>query len=42
VSGWGVSLGAYLDRWPEQLAPVAGGPGSVGQAPAQGAGVAAN
>ena len=42
VSGWGVSLGAYLDRWPEQLAPVVGGPGSVGQAPAQGVGVAAN
>jgi hypothetical protein len=34
VSGWGVSLDAYLDRWPEQLAPVVGGPGSVGEAPA--------
>jgi hypothetical protein len=42
VSGWGASLGAYLDRWPEQLAPVTGGPGSVGQVPAQGAGAAAS
>jgi hypothetical protein len=35
VSGWGASLTAYLDQWPEQLAPVVGGPGSVGQAPAE-------
>ncbi len=42
VSGWGASLGAYLDRWPEQLALVTGGPGSVGQVPAQGAAAAAS
>ena len=33
VRGWGVSLAAYLDQWPEQLSPVVGGPGSLGQDP---------
>lgn len=33
VNGWGASLMAYLDRWPEELAPVTSGPGSAGQAP---------
>ena len=35
VEGWDASLTVYLDRWPEQLDPVVGGPGSVGQAPAE-------
>lgn len=28
--GWGSSLDRYLDRWPDELCAVEGGPGSVG------------
>ncbi len=30
VSGWGASLSAYLDHWPNDLPVVVGGTGSVG------------
>jgi hypothetical protein len=30
--GWGVSLAAYLDRWPEQFPDNPGGPGATGPA----------
>ena len=29
ATGWGAPLTAYLDRWPDALAPVSGGPGTV-------------
>lgn len=29
ATGWGASLAAYVDRWPEALAPVPTGPGTV-------------
>ena len=29
AQGWGTSLTGYLDRWPDALAPVKSGPGSV-------------
>ena len=29
--GWGAPLTDYLDQWPDELAPVVGGPGGVGQ-----------
>ncbi len=32
ATGWDASLTPYLDRWPEELAPVTGGPGAVGPA----------
>jgi hypothetical protein len=31
ATGWQASLGSYLDQWPDELAPVTGGPGSVGR-----------
>jgi hypothetical protein len=31
VRGWDTSLTAYLDRWPDALAPVTTGPGTVGR-----------
>lgn len=31
VTGWGTSLDPYLDRWPEDIWIVEGGPGSVGR-----------
>jgi hypothetical protein len=30
AKGWNADLGKYLDRWPDQLAPVEKGPGTVG------------
>lgn len=38
VTGWGASLEPYLDRWPEEIWVVEGGPGSVGEPGPQGAG----
>lgn len=38
VTGWGASLDPYLDRWPEDIWIVEGGPGSVGEPGASGAG----
>ena len=32
ASGWGAPLSSYMDAWPDSLAPVVGGPGSVGRA----------
>lgn len=32
ATGWEASLTGYLDRWPDDLAPVTGGPGAIGQA----------
>ncbi len=32
ATGWDAPLTPYLDRWPEELAPVTGGPGAVGRA----------
>lgn len=32
-TGWEASLNAYLDAWPDELAPVEGGPGAVGAKP---------
>jgi len=32
ATGWEASLAEYLDRWPDELAPVTGGPGTVGHA----------
>lgn len=32
VRGWDAPLADYLDRWPDALAPVTGGPGAVGRA----------
>jgi hypothetical protein len=31
VRSWGTSLGKYLERWPDDIWVVEGGPGSVGE-----------
>jgi hypothetical protein len=41
AEGWDAPLAAFLDQWPEELAPVPTGPGAVGRAAQAGAAPAA-